>query len=129
LTTVTSSQRKREDWEELADQLLPELQANGGMTAELRKQHGIRSVYRLQIALGRKGFDLHGRPLEVKPINAKRPDVVAKQIAGRRSKGEPFWLLEVESGLNRQQMERLLQEYGLTSTKNTTAAAATNGDA
>ncbi len=112
MTTVTSSRRKQEDWEELADKILPDLQENGGMTPALRKKYGIGYVYRLQVELGKKGFDLHGQPLNVKPIKAKRPDVVAKAIAQRRSKGAPYWLLAVESGMTHGQMERLVREHG-----------------
>ena len=121
MTTTASSQRKREDWETLASEILPSIQEHGGITPELRKKHDIGYLYRLQIALAKQGYDIHGKPIQVKPIQAKRPDAVAKQIAERRQKGEPFWLLEVASGMTHTQMAKLLGEHGHSMSK------ATNG--
>lgn len=112
MTTVAPSQRTREDWEELAEKLLPSLQEHGGITPEVRSKYGIGYVYGLKMALAKKGFNIHGQPLQVKPIAAKRPDAVAKHIANRRKKGEPYWLLEVESGMTHHQMTHLLREHG-----------------
>ena len=118
MTTVTSS-RKREDWDELADRILPELREAGSITPDLRAKYQIgNDVYRLQLALARMGFDAHGQELHVRPIKVKRPGALAKQIAGRRAKGAPIWLLEVESGLSHYQMKRLMQEHGYSLARN-----------
>lgn len=114
MSTITPSQRTREDWEALAEELLPEIQAAGGLTAEMREKHHIGHVYRIKMALAKLGYDIHGEPLKVRPIKAKRPETVAKEIAGRREKGEPYWLLEVEAEMSPPRMQRLMNEHGIT---------------
>lgn len=114
LSTVTPSQRTREDWKTLAEELLPAIQAEGGLTTEMKQEHGIGHDYRMKMALAEIGYDIHGNPLKIRPLKAKRPDAVAKEIVTRREKGEPYWLLEVETGMSPTRMQKLMEEHGLT---------------
>lgn len=118
MTTSTPSQRSQEDWENLAEQIIPEIEAQGGLTPELREKYNIGSVYRLKKALARRELDIHAKPLKVRPIKAKRADLRAKEIANRRANGTPSWLLEVEAGMSSSAIEKFLGEHGFAKTTN-----------
>ncbi len=114
MATVTKSERRtREDWEALAKEVLPELKS-GVPFSELSKRYGVKHVYPLRVAIAELGYDLKGQPLpeRVRPITVKRPEAVAKQVAARREKGSPFWLLSVETGLPGNSVKKLLSEHG-----------------
>ena len=110
-TGTSPSRRTRADWEEIARQVLPQLQ-EGTPLSELRERYDITRLYYLRIELARLGYDLHGRPLKVKPVPGKRPAVAAKHLAERREAGEPYWLLEAETGMSSRQMQRLMDDHG-----------------
>ncbi len=111
MSTTTPARRSRQDWENLAKEILPQLQ-NGTKMAELRERYDIGYLYHLRIAMAKLGYDLNGEPLNVRPITVKRPDAVIKEIARRRQKGVPFWLLEAESGMSHSQITRGLRDNG-----------------
>ena len=110
-TVTTSTRRTRADWEEIAKQILPQLQ-EGIPLSELRERYDITRLYYLRIELAKLGYDLKGRPLEVRPVAGKRPAVVARHLSTRRGEGEPYWLLEASTGMTERKIKDLLKEHG-----------------
>ena len=111
-TTTANPQRTREDWDEVAEKILPSLEEHGGITPEMRDKYDIGYLYGLKMALAKRGRNIHGQELVLRPIKGKRPNVQAREIAERRQKKEPYWKLEVEAGMTHGEMSRLLKEHG-----------------
>lgn len=110
--TATRTHRSAADWDELAREILPELQS-GARVSDFAGRIG-SNTDALRTALALQGFDPRGNPLEVTPLTGATPKTRAKRIAKRRQEKAPWWLLKAESGMSYTEMTTALHEHGFT---------------
>lgn len=108
--SATRTHRSAEDWDALATEVLPELQA-GRRISDFAERIGTNSDA-LRTALARQGYDPRGEALEVKEITASRPSTLAKRVAQRRQDKAPWWLLIAETNKSYGELRALLQDHG-----------------
>lgn len=111
-TTSRRLRRSPEDWEQIAREIRPQLQA-GTPLSKLQEQFG-SNTYAAQVALARIGSDPRGNDLRLRPITGSRPKTIAKRIAERRAAGEAFWQIEaeVDPHMSYREIKELLREHG-----------------
>lgn len=109
-TASTRSRRSHEDWDQLAREILPELQA-GRRISDFEDRIGTNSDA-LRTALARMGFDPHGEPMKLKVINAATDKTLAKRVARRRREKAPWWLIMAETDRPYGDLVRGLVENG-----------------
>lgn len=109
-TTTTRTRRSSEDWDALARELLPELQA-GRKVSDLTDRIGSNDEA-FRTALARIGYDPHGNPLKLKSISARTDATLAKRVAARRENGAPWWLVMAETRMSYAKLNRILREHG-----------------
>lgn len=110
--TATRTHRSPAEWDELAMEILPELQS-GSRISDFTDRIG-SNADALRTALARKGFDHQGNPIEVTPVTASTPKTLAKRIAKRRQEKTPWHRLKVETGMSYGEMTSLLREFDYT---------------
>lgn len=109
-TTTPRIRRSQEDWEALAREKLPELQA-GRRISHMTDEIGTNDEA-FRVALARIGFDPRGNPLKLHKITASRESTFAKRVAARRAEKAPWWLIMAETDRSYAELNQLLRDHG-----------------